>query len=369
MEKDKKDLKKIIILILVALGGYWIINNLSTIGSLFSNLFSVLFPFILGACLAFILNIPMTFFERKLLKKTRKKESGKGTRILSIIFAIMVILLVVILVVRLIVPELMEVFSLLIDKIPYYLEESTKFAEKYIENPDDIINIIQESNIDIEGIKNQLKNIIPSMVTSSISVVRSIIGGVSTFIVSIIFAIYMLMDKEKLQRQATKILYAYTKKEKADKIIGVAKLSNNTFKKFFTVQCLEATILGTLCIVGMLILRIPYAVPVSVLVGVTALIPVVGAFIGIIVGVFLILAVKPIKALVFLIFVLILQQVEGNLIYPKVVGNTIGLPSMWVLFAVTVGGSVGGVLGMLIGVPVATILYTILKENVDKRCR
>lgn len=374
MEKNKKDLKKWITLILVAIIGYWLVNNLNTIGNLFSTIVNIIFPFILGGCLAFILNIPMTFFEKKLLKinkkskkKAKQKTNSKLLRIVSIIFAIAVILLVLVLIITLIVPKLIDVVKLLIDNIPYYTEEITKLIENYGGNIPDINSIMQETNIDVEGIKNEIINQIPKLLTSSISIVSSIINGVANFFIAIIFAVYILIDKEKLQKQITKILYAYVSKERADKIVNVGRVSKNTFKNFLTVQCLEATILGTLCIIGMLILKIPYAVPIGVLIGVTALIPVVGAFIGIIVGAILIVAVNPIKVITFIIFVLILQQIEGNLIYPRVVGNSVGLPGMWVLFAVTVGGSLGGILGMLLGVPIATIIYTLLRKDVNKK--
>lgn len=370
MESNKKDFKKWIILIVIALVGYWIINNLNTVGNLLNIIISILFPFILGGGLAFILNIPMAFFERKLSKpnkKSKKEKNKKLLRIISIIFAIVVILLVLTLVVTLIVPELIGVVNLFIDNIPYYAEEITKLAEQYGIDISNINTIIEDANIDMEAIKSQITNLIPSLLTSSISVVSSIISGVSNFVIAIIFAIYILSDKEKLQSQATRILYAYLSKERAEKIINVGKVSKDTFKNFFTVQCLEATILGTLCIIGMLILRVPYAVPIGVLIGVTALIPVVGAFIGIIIGAILIVAVNPIKVITFIVFVLILQQIEGNVIYPKVVGNSVGLPGMWVLFGVTVGGSLGGILGMLLGVPVATVIYRLLKNNVNNK--
>lgn len=255
--------------------------------------------------------------------------------------------------------------KVLIDNIPYYIEELTKFTQNYVDETQDINTILQE--IDTEEIKNQIVALIPNVLTSSISIVSSIVSGISTFFIAFIFDIYILIDKEKLQKQVTKILYAYVSKEKADKIANVGNVASNTFKKFFTVQCLEASILGTLCMIGMLILRIPYAVPIGVLIGVTALIPVVGAFIGIIVGAILIVDAQPVKVLVFVVFVLILQQIEGNLIYPRVVGSSVGLPGMWVLFAVTVGGSLGGILGMLLGVPVATVIYTIIKKDVNKK--
>ena len=363
--EDNKKLKNGIILVLIGVIGYWAINNLNTVGNLLNTILNIIFPFVLGGGLAFILNIPMSFFEKKLLKKKKKKiKNKKLVRTFAIIFAIAVILLVLLLVTRLIVPELINIFKLLIDNIPYYVEETTKFIEKYSVNISDI-----ENNIDIENIKNELTSQIPKLLTSSISIVSGITNGITTFFIAIIFAIYILVDKEKLQNQVTKVLYAYLNKKTVKKIIYVGRVTKNIFKTFFTVQCLEGTILGTLCIIGMLILRIPYAVPIGVLIGVTALIPVVGAFIGIIVGAILILAVDPIKVITFVIFVLILQQIEGNIIYPKVVGNSLGLPGMWVLFAVTVGGSIVGILGMLLGVQISTTIYTLLRKNVNKRAK
>ena len=368
MEKNNKDLKKGLILILVAIIGYWAINNLDIIGNVFKTIFSILFPFILGGCLAFILNIPMTFFEKKfskIKKINNKQQKNKGLRIVSIIFAIIVIVLVLALVIRLIVPELIEVVKVLIDNIPYCIEELTNFIENHVDGTLDINSMIQ--GIDTEEIKNQIMSFIPNVVTSSISIVGGIVGGISKFIIALIFAIYILIDKEKLKKQATKVLHAYLSTEKANKIVSIGSITSDIFKKFFTVQCLEATILGTLCVIGMLILRIPYAVPIGVLIGVTALIPIVGAFIGVIVGVILIVAVNPVKVIVFVLFVLILQQIEGNLIYPRVVGNSLGLPGMWVLFAVTIGGGLGGILGMLVSVPIATVFYTLIKKDVNKK--
>ena len=374
MEKDK--LKKPIILILVALIGLCIVINIDTLWNVLGTIFRIINPFIIGGCLAFILNIPMSFFERKLIARKRKKNKNKNKkinkrllRVLSIIFAIVVILLIVTFIFTLILPELVNVIGLLIDNIPYYVERITEFANKYDLNLPDLNSIIEEANLDIEAVKQSLIGSIPSLLLSSISFVGSIISGISSFFIAIIFAIYILIDKEKLQAQVTKLLYAYLKEEKVNKIINVGKVTRTTFKNFFTVQCLEATILGVLCIIGMLILRIPYAIPIGILIGVTALIPVVGAFLGAAIGAILILAVNPIKVITFIIFIIILQQVEGNLIYPRVVGNSMGLPGMWVLFAVTVGGSLGGILGMLLGVPTTCVIYTLLKQNVNNRIK
>lgn len=370
MEKNS-DFRKWIILIFTAIIAHWIINNLATVGGFIGNIFNMIFPFVLGGCLAFILNIPMAFFEKKILSlgKKKNKQPSKFIRILSLIFAIVVILFILNLIGNLIIPELLDVFNLLIDNMPSYVAELLNLAEKYGNN----LMQINPEGIDIQKIKNELIVQIPSLLTSSISIVGSIFSGITTAIISIVFAIYILIDKEKLKNGAINLVKAYFSKEKVDGVFSLGNITNNTFKSFFTVQCLEATILGTLCVIGMLILNIPYAVPIGVLIGVTALIPVVGAFIGIIIGALLILSVEPTSVLAFIIFVLILQQIEGNLIYPRVVGTSIGLPGMWVLVAVSVGGSIGGIVGMLLGVPVFSIIYAMLKKDVDvkiknKRC-
>ena len=374
MKKNKTDFKKWVLLIIIAIVSYWTINNLTTIGNLLSNVFGIIFPFVLGVALAFILNLPMSFCENKILKinskknnKNKKVKYKKLKRIVSILFAIIVIILVFTIIINLILPELIKVINLLISNIPYYLEETTKLIQNYGQNMPDFNKLMQDADIDLNGIRNQIIGQIPNLLTSSLSIVTSIFSGITTSIIAIIFAIYILMEKENLQVQITKIVYAYLSKEKADAVMNIGKVSNNTFKRFFTVQCLEASILGTLCIIGMWILKIPYAVPIGVLIGVTALIPIVGAFIGVIIGAVLIISIAPIKVITFVLFVLILQQIEGNLIYPRVVGSSVGLPGMWVLFAVSVGGSLGGIIGMLLGVPVATIIYTLLKNDVDKR--
>ena len=373
MEKRTGDFKKWLLLIVIAIIGYWIMQNLSTVGNALGTIWSILFPFILGGCLAFILNIPMTFFEKQLTenKQAKKNKKQKHTskpsklvRIVSILFAIIVIVLILTFIFRLIVPELLDIVRLLMDNIPYYVQEVTKLAQSYVP---DIQAMIQEQNIDIEGIKKQLIDQIPGLVTSSISIVGSIFSGIATSIIAIVFAIYILIDKEKLQVQLQQVLYAYLPEERAKKVLHIGTVANQTFKNFLTVQCLEATILGTLCVIGMWILQIPYAVPIGILIGVTALIPVVGAFIGGIIGGILILSISPIKVITFVIFLLVLQQVEGNLIYPRVVGNSIGLPGIWVLVAVSVGGSVGGILGMLIGVPIVSVIYTLLRKDVYKK--
>lgn len=368
---DKKDLKKLSLIVFIAIITYWAINNLSIIGGWINKIVEIVFPFILGGGLAFILNIPMTFFEKKLEKLKYKKKilikNHKSLRTISLIFAIIVIVIVLFIIVNLIVPELIDVIEILISNIPYYAQEISNFLENNTEHIKDISTLVKGTNFDTNSIKNELTGIVSGLLSSSISIVVGVVSVIVNIIISIIFAVYILTSKEKLQTQFMRILKAYLKEEQVAKILEIGKTSNKIFKNFFTVQCLEATILGSLCIIGMLILKIPYAVPIGILVGVTALIPVVGAFIGIIIGAVLIVSVNPVKVITFIIFVLILQQFEGNVIYPKVVGGSVGLPGMWVLVAVTVGGSLFGIIGMLLGVPVFSVIYTVLKNDVDKR--
>lgn len=359
------DFQKILILILISILSYWGITNIGNIISFIGNIFSIISPFIIGACLAFILNIPMSYFERKINEVRKKKNDKKWVRIISLIFAFIIIIFVLTIIVTLIVPELIDVINLLIKNIPMYFNNFNKFISN--SNMKELALWFENQNITVYSIKSGLMTQLPDLLTTSITLVSGIINGITTFLIAIVFAIYILIDKEKLQKQSEKIIKAYLNKEKATKAFEFFKVINHTFKSFFTVQCLEATILGLLTMVGMFIFNLPYAVPIGVLIGVTALIPIVGAFIGLIIGAILILSISPIKMITFILFILILQQIEGNLIYPKVVGKSVGLPGMWVLFAVTVGGSIGGIVGMLLGVPVASIIYTLLKNKVNER--
>jgi len=263
---------------------------------------------------------------------------------MSLIFAILVIVLVITLVITLILPELVDIAKLLIDNIPHFVEQINELINKF----EGDIPELKDFSLNSENLKNEVMAYIPELLTSSVSIISNVVMAVANFFIAVIFSIYILLDKEKLQRQLTKLIQAYLPKERANRIMKIGSEANIVFRKFFTVQCLEATILGVLCIIGMWIFRIPYAMPIWILIGVTALVPIVGAFLGIIIGAILIVSVAPIKVITFIVFVLILQQIEGNIIYPKVVGSSVGLPGIWVLVAVTLGGSLGGILGMLV---------------------
>ena len=370
MEQDKKDIKKWFKIISFALIGLLIVNNVSVVAGFITKFMDIISPFVVGAALAFILNIPMNFFENKFSKitfKKGKKLNKNLVRIISLLLAIIVICFIITLIVNLILPEIVNVIKLLIENSPKYMTEIKKFAVDITENMPSIRETIQ--NIDISNAKfqEQAKTILTNVLTFSVSFAGNFVGSIINAIVSLVFSIYILTGKDKLKEQSKRFLHAYLNKEKAENIIEIGRTARRIFKNFITGQCLEATILGALSIIGMFIFDIPYAVPIGVLIGVTALIPIVGAFIGIAIGAVLILSVEPVKVLTFIVFILILQQIEGNLIYPKVVGDSVGLPGIWVLVAVAVGGDLFGLIGMLLGLPVASVIYTLVKDNMNKR--
>lgn len=370
MNTEKQEIKKWAKIICIALFGYLIVDNVEVVRNIIEKIISIISPFVIGAAIAFILNLPMGFFETKLSSfKTKKgKKLGKSfIRTVSLILAILVIALILTLIVNLIVPEIINIITLLIDKLPYYGAELKNIAATITQDFPEVNEFIKNIDINNKELQEQVKNLATNFLSTSVSFVGNIINSVVNAVVSIVFAAYILTSKDKLKSQAKKILYAYNDKEKAEKIIEFGRTTRNIFRRFISGQCLEATILGSLSIIGMLILQVPYAVPIGVLIGVTALIPIVGAFIGIIIGAILILSVEPVKVITFIIYILILQQIEGNLIYPKVVGNSVGLPGIWVLVSVAIGGDLFGIIGMLLGLPTASVLYNLFKNNVYKK--
>lgn len=370
MSQEKQEIKKWAKIIFIALFGYLIVDNISVVGEIIKTILNIMSPFVVGAAIAFILNLPMGFFEEKLSKfKTKKgKKLSKGfIRTVSLILAIVVITLVLTIIVNLILPEIINIITLLIEKLPYYGAEIKNIASNITKDFPQINETIKNIDINDKQLQEQVKNFVTGFLSKSVSLLGNIIGTFFNAIISIVFAAYILTGKDKLKEQAKKILYAYNEKAKAEKIIEIGRTTRNIFRKFITGQCLEATILGILSIIGMLILKVPYAVPIGVLIGVTALIPIVGAFIGIIIGAVLILSAAPMKVITFIIYILILQQIEGNLIYPKVVGDSVGLPGIWVLVSVAIGGDLFGIIGMLLGLPIASVLYTLFKQNVYKK--
>ena len=373
-ELDKKNVKKIILIVAFGVVLYWTLQNLETVGNAIGFVIQLIFPFIMGLALAFLLNIIVNLIENKILVfKKQGKFMTKIKRPLSITLSVILLLAIMCFILFLVVPELINTFSIFAQNIPTVGENIKQWAQQMTVDYPKISEQIKNINIDWNTVNQNLlkyaQSGVSTILNTSINFIVATISGVVNFVIGFIFAIYILLQKEKLIRQTKKLLYAYLPNKRAHKIIHTASLANKTFNNFMTGQLTEAFILGFLCFIGMLILRIPYALTISILIGFTALIPLVGAFLGAGIGVILIVVSSPIKAVVFVIFIIVLQQIEGNLIYPKVVGNSVGLSGMWVMVAITIGGSTMGLMGMVICVPIASVIYTVMSERVNIRLR
>lgn len=331
-------------------------------------------PFILGAVMAFILNLPLRGIENRLLGKWKGKLADKLKRPIGIVGSILFVVAVLAFVIVMVVPQIGKTLVELGNKIPTFMENVwAQIQSLQLDYPQlqSYFSQLQPVDWNWESIINNLvaflKNGMTSMLTSTFTVAGNIVSGVADMVISFIFAIYILGQKEKLADQGKRILSAYCKPRANQYILKVFSMAYRNFSNFISGQCLEAVILGCMFVIAMSIFGIPYAVLVGVLIAFTALIPIVGAFIGCAVGAFLIMVDDPMKALFFIVMFLILQQLEGNLVYPRVVGNSVGLPSIWVLVAVSVGGSLFGVAGMLAFIPLVSTMYMLLRDSVNER--
>ncbi len=342
---------------------YW-----PNISGLIGKLFSAAAPVFAGLVIAYIVNILMSFYERHYFPSSRKKAVIRSRRPVCMLSAILTVIGVIALVVVLIAPQLAACIEMLIAQLPGAIEMLIAKLNGLSFVSDDLIATL--SSIDwkskIGDIAHTLFSGVGDVMNVAVSAVSSIFTGIMTFVIGFIFALYLLMDKDRLGDQAKRLMNRYIPERFLNKTIHILTLADDCFHRFIVGQCTEAVILGTLCMIGMLILKLPYAPMIGALLAFTALIPIVGGLIGAGVGAFLILMVSPVKALIFLIFIIVLQQIEGNLIYPKVVGSSMGLPAMLVLAAVTVGGGVLGIGGMLIGVPLAAVIYRLIKEDLNQ---
>lgn len=368
---DKKELKKYLIIGAVAVGVMVVIKNLTYIGSFISLIFTALSPLVIGCAIAFVFNIFLSFCERYYFPKSRKKFVTYTRRPVCLVFAICIVILGIFLITKLVVPEIIESCKVLYNTIPDIADKIKDWAVKNSGNIPDIQKKISELDMDWASVAENIAKFLTSGATGIISSVAGIIGSftlsITKIVVAVVFAVYILLCKDGIKTGLSRIKNAYLNKKTADKIQHIFDVTNKTFKSFFVGQFTEAVILGVLCVIGMLILRLPYAVMTGTVVGVTALVPIVGAFIGAFVGAFMILTVNPMQAVIFIIFLIILQQIEENFIYPRVVGSSIGLPGIWVLAAVTVGGSVSGIMGMLLGVPTVAVIYKLACESLEKK--
>lgn len=375
MQLDKKNTRKIILIVAIGVILYWALQNLGIIWITIYGLINIISPFILGIGIAFILNVIVNIVEKKWFKNKKNKRNNKLLRRIkrpiSIFLSLLILLIIVLFVMFMVIPELITTIKSITTYIPGIAENVQNWASEIINTYPQINDVIANINFDWNNIDDKtmqvLQSLAGSILGSSVNIVISISSGIANFIIALIFAIYILLQKEKLGEQFKKIMKAYMPENLMNKILKISEVTNSAFTKFITGQVTEAFILGFLCFAGMIIFRMPYALTISVLIGFTALIPIFGAFIGAIIGFILIAVQNPMLAIGFIIFIIVLQQIEGNIIYPKVVGSSVGLPGIWVLVAVTVGASLWGIPGIVISVPIASIIYALLRESVEHR--
>lgn len=366
-----KQIYHIIVLCAVLIVGIIYIKDVLEMINIF---FGVLIPFIIGGVIAFILNIPLSNIENKILKKWNGKAAKKLKRPVSILLSILFVALIVYVVIMTVVPQLAKTAADLGKKFPDFVDDIMNYLDKLSAKYPQIAKYvadIEKNDFDWTSITGNLvgflKNGASDVLSSTFSVASGIIGGLLNFVIGLIFALYILGQKETLSGAIKKILKAYLKPKSNDKVLKVSKLLYVNFYNFITGQCLEALILGSLFVMGMFVCRLPYALLIGVLIAFLSLIPIVGTMCGCAVGAFLMLVDSPGKTVLFLIVFIVIQQVEGNLIYPKVVGNKVGLPPMLVLMAVTIGGSLFGVAGMLVFIPLVSTVFSLVRENVETR--
>ena len=353
------------------------VQRFTAIGTWLLGALSAFSPFIVGGCMAFVISVPMRLIDRLLAHRTRKGQplvAPRSRRLLSLLLAIVLILLLIALFVIIVMPQLLDTVSSLAGSVMHFVPTAQAWISDvllWLENYPELHNAIAPLIPDLNQVASSLISLVQKYAglaaTAIVSNVSSLFGSVTDVIISFVFAIYILLQTESLARQCKKMLYAFLPKAFCDSAVGISRLAHRTFFSYVTIQCTEAMILGALCFVGMVVLRFPHALVISVIMLFCALIPIYGAIISCVVGAFLVLIESPMQALGFVVFILVLQQIETNLIYPRVVSTSINLPSMWVLLAVTVVGGLFGVVGMIAAVPVTSILYTLLGQWVRVR--
>lgn len=374
MNLNKENMKKIQILILFTVVVVAVFLNYTLVFSGFHLMFRVVLPFILGGAIAFVINVPMRFFERKVLNNKHLSNNRIIQRIarpLSLIVTVAAILGIVVLVIFVVFPEMKNTVYLVGENVQTFIPRVQTYIENLASGNTQIQTWINNLEFDFQTIVKEIVDLSSGeagdVLNSSVEVIGSLVNGVTNIVIAVIFSFYILFQKEKLGIQIKKALYAFLPEKKVEKGLGFTVMTEKAFSRFLSGQCLEALILGAMFFIVLTLFRMPYAMVIGVLIAVTSVIPMFGAWIGCIVGTLLLLVTNPFQALIFLILFFVLQQIEGNLIYPRIVGESVGLPAIWVLVAVTIGGNLMGVIGMVIFIPMSAVLYVLFKESVYKR--
>lgn len=369
MKLDKSTVLKITGILTFCILLYCALQNTAAVKGGISTVMSYLNPFIVGGAIAFIINVPMRFIERHLFPKAKKLD--KLRRPLALILALLAIAAIIVLVCIIVIPQIADTVSTLTVNIPQYMDNAKAYVNKILEKYPELQEEFQSytGKINWQSVITSVTGWVSNGVVSTINVAGSAISGIVSAVVGFVFAIYILLQKERLGRQVRMIAYSLLPEKAADKFFKISNMTSDTFSKFLSGQCLEACILGSMFAIVLAVFRMPYVALISVLIAFTALIPIVGAFIGCVIGAFLIFMISPVKAVWFVVIFLVLQQIEGNFIYPKVVGSSVGLPAIWVLAVVTVGGKLMGVIGMLVMIPLSSVLYAIFREFIYNKLK
>lgn len=368
--KDFKMKNQILISTYIVVLAFLLLNIISVLKILGQSL-SVFKPFIIGIAIAFLINIPMKCFEKRLitplLKKSRLKNSKIFARILSLLLTLIILFVLISSFVNFVIPQLVKSTSSLVSGVPQYIDTLQSYATNYFSH----IKLSDSMHTNILSGMEKLSNFVVKFanyfISNILGITFSITSAITNFLIGFIIAIYILLSKEKLLIQCKKVTYAFLSEKNANRAIDVSHLVCHKFSRFIAGQCTDGVILGTLCFIGMSIFKMPYALLVSTLIAIADLIPIFGTFIGTAIAAFIIFMVKPITALYFIIMIVVIQQIEGNLVYPFVVGNSIGLSSFWILVPIFVGSSTFGVLGIIIGVPLFSVIYTLASGYINKR--
>ncbi len=375
---EKKELKRYVIIAFLVIAVCLVIKNFGVFANILGILFTATFPLLLGVIIAYIFNIILTGFEKRYFPNSTAKSTILMRRPICIVMSFLCVVGIIALILKIVIPELISAFKLIFEEIPPFLDQTLNSVIKKLDEYPDIqkeaMALYNEFDIKslnwasiTEKIGTFLKTGVLGIISSAVGIVGSFVGTTTNVVIAIIFAIYLLLRKDKLLKDTHRFQRVMFRESTNNRVNHICRTANDTFQSFFIGQFIEAILLGCFCFIGMKILQLPYAAMSGVMVGVTALIPIVGAFIGAGVSAFIIFTENPMQALIFIIFIIVLQQLEGNIVYPKVVGDSIGLPGIWVLAAVTVGGGLGGIMGMLIGVPVAATIYKLIFEHLESR--
>jgi predicted PurR-regulated permease PerM len=376
MELNKRNMKKIILLIVFAIVFYMLVKNLYLVPNFFESLLDIVGPVLAGFAVAFVVNVLMIQVENRLfapLNRRFTKRWPKMRRGFSILVTFIIILGLITLLLFFVIPELVRTITNLTNSIPNVVSNLQQMISSFSEQHPKLMEYVDSLKINWPNISEMLskygQQTASGLVSSTVNAITNLFHGAISLVLTLVIAINTLAQKEKLVAQMKKVLYAYLPKKQASWIHHVFHLTNRAFYNCVTGTLTEACILGTLCFIGMSIFRFPYAILISILVAFNALIPIIGAFLSTVIGALLVSIVSPIEGLWFIVYFCVLQQLEGNLIYPRVVGSRVGLPVLWMLIAITIGGNAFGILGMIINIPICSVLYALLREDVQRRAK